>query len=147
MRAAFLKTRGSVSAGTSDLPTATAACAALRDTTQTLAYVPTTEVALHPCTSAHLHPRLRAPPRKLCTRLAPPRHLLGVDSARLACAGRRAAPITRRDGPPAAGRDGPPAARREPRPVHAVQPAAHRQFGATCICPRRRVGARQIGAR
>ena len=139
MRAAFLKTRGSVSAGTSDLPTATAACAALRDTTQTLAYVPTTEVALHPCTSAHLHPRLCAPPRKLCTRPAPPGHLLGVDSARLACAGWRAAPITRRDGPPAA--------RREPRPVYAVQPAAHRQFGATCICPRRRVGARQIGAR
>ena len=65
MRAAFLKTRGSVAAGKSDLPTASAACAALRSSTQTLAYVPTTQVL---CTCARLHICIsdsRAPPQTL----------------------------------------------------------------------------------
>jgi hypothetical protein len=143
MRAAFLKTRGSVAAGKSDLPTATAACAALQESAQTLAYVPTTQVLCSRSAPAHacLHiciPDSPAPPQP-CTRPAPPSapawYILGA----LVYAGWCAAPITRRDDAHAA--------RRELRPVYAVQPPAHRQFGAACVCPRRRVGARQVGAR
>ena len=134
MRAAFLKTRGSVAAGKSDLPTATAACAALQESAQTLAYVPTTQVLF---TRARLHICIPGTPANSAPTPPRPAHLLGILGA-LVCAGWRAAPITRRDHALAA--------RREPRPVYAVQPPAHRQFGAACVCPRRRVGACQIGA-
>ena len=92
---------------------------------------------VHVCTSASPTP---GHPRKPCTHPAPPSAPAWYALGALVCAGWRAAPIARRDDAHAA--------RRELRPVYAVavQPPAHRRVGAACVCPRRRVGARQIGA-